>query len=95
MAIYQGARRRSVLPLGPRAAYGSNRSATAASTLASPTGRRSRIGALTRAATGPAPAALAPPRRRTRGAIRAGRQARPVRLLLGVIVVAFKEPVAK
>ena len=37
----------------------------------------------------PATAAVALPRRRARGAVRAGRQARPVRLLLGVIVVAF------
>ena len=87
MAVYQGARRRTVLPLGPRAAYGTNRSAAAASTLAPPASRRRRQGTAPAGVALPGQGAL--PRRRQRGAVRAGRQARPVRLLLGVIVVAF------
>ena len=91
MAVYQGARRRTVLPLvpRPRAAYGANRSATAASTLSSPTTRKRRIAPMPPGAAVPAAATLPLPRRRARGAVRAGRQARPTRLLLGVIVVAF------
>ena len=90
MAVYQGARRRSVLPLGNRAAYGTNRSATAAST-AGPVGtlrrRLPRSGVLPPIVDPAAEAAL--PRRRMRGAVRAGRRTRPLRLLLGAIVVAF------
>ena len=90
MAIYQGARRRTVLPHRPRAAYGTNRSATAAST-SRPVGivRKPlpRSGVLPPIADPAAEAAL--PRRQLRGAVRAGNRTRPLRLLLGVIVVAF------
>jgi hypothetical protein len=90
MAIYQGARRRPGLQIGSRAAYGTNRSATAASTHG-PVGTLRRR--LPRSAVLPPivdPAAEAAlPRRRMRGAVRAGRRTRPLRLLLGAIVVAF------
>jgi hypothetical protein len=106
MAVYQGARRRGTLGStlrgdglrgrlrgdgpGVRAAYGTNRSATAASTLAAPGTLKRR---LPRSAVLPPivdPAAEAAlPRRRLRGAVRAGRRTRPLRLLLGGIVVAF------
>ena len=88
MAVYQGARRRTAFPLGTRAAYGTNRSATAASTLA-PTIRRGRIAPMPPGAPVPAAATQPLPRRRQRSAVRAGHQGRPVPLLLGVIVVAF------
>lgn len=98
MAVYQGARRRGTLGgslrsgLGTslRAAYGTNRSATAASTLAPPGTARRRLprsGVLPPIVDPAAEAAL--PRRRLRGAVRAGHRTRPLRLLLGAIVVVF------
>src|SRR3990172_6745785 len=71
MAIYQGARRRSVLPLGSRAAYGTNPSPTPPSTSGAP------------------PPAPPPPGGGGGGGAGGGGRARPLRLLLGAIVVAF------